>query len=69
MTRFGEISPLWPKVNNLWQTLYGSFSVWQHFEPTLAKLYGFWKHFEPTLAKLYGFGGNLNCCKWQSIEK
>ena len=41
VTRFGEISPLLPKVNNLWQTLYCLFSVSQHFEPTLAKLYVF----------------------------
>ena len=34
VTRFGEISPFWTKVNNLWQTLCGLFSVWQHFEPT-----------------------------------
>ena len=34
-----EISPLWPMEHNLRQTLYGLFSVWQHFEPTQAKLY------------------------------
>ena len=39
VTRFGKISPLWSKVNNIWQTLYDLFCVWQHFAPTLAKLY------------------------------
>ena len=33
VTRFGEISPFWPKVNNLRQT-FDRFS----FEPTLAQI-------------------------------
>ena len=39
VTRFGKILPLWPKENNLWYPLYGLFSVWQHFDPTLVKRY------------------------------
>ena len=32
---------LWPKVNKLWQAFEGLFSIWQHFEATLANFYVF----------------------------
>ena len=38
MTRFAEISPLWQHLMNLCQMVEGLVSVWQIFEPTLAKL-------------------------------
>ena len=37
VSRFGEISPLWPKVSNLWQIFEGISKVWQNVELTLVK--------------------------------
>ena len=37
MTRFGEISQLWPKVNNLRQIFEGLCGFWQNVELTLVK--------------------------------
>ena len=37
VTRIGQISPLWQNFINLCQMVEGLFSVWQKFEPALAK--------------------------------
>ena len=55
VTRFGEISPLWQNFMNLCQMVEGIFSVWQIFEPTLAKLKCFWAAFQ--------------CCPWPKIDE
>ena len=44
-TRFGEISPLRQQKLSFWQFLWGSFSHWQYFEPTLAILYAIGQSF------------------------
>jgi len=35
-SRFGKISPRWPKVNRPWQAFKALFSIWQHFVAKLA---------------------------------
>ena len=55
VTRFGEISPLWQHLMTLCQMVEGLISVWQNFEPTVAKMLYFWAVFQ--------------CCKWPNIEK
>ena len=41
VSRFGKISPLCQQKCSLWQSLEGSFSLWQNFDPTWANVYGF----------------------------
>ena len=55
MTKFGEISPLWQNIKNIWQLYEGLISIWQTFEPTLENSMCFW--------------ANLRCCKWPNIEQ
>ena len=38
VTRFGEISPLWPKFTSLGQIFDSLFHIWQNAKATLAKL-------------------------------
>ena len=38
VTRFGEISPLWPKFTSLGQIFDSLFHIWQYAKATLAKL-------------------------------
>ena len=42
VTRSGEISPLWHNFQSLGQIFKGSFSIWQNFDPTLAKMLCYW---------------------------
>ena len=53
VTTFGEISPLWQHILQLWQNWDGLVSIWQNFEPTLAKVVCYWAKF--------------HCCKWPKI--
>ena len=55
VTRFGEISPLWQNILRLRQNLSGLFSIWQNFEPILAKVLFYWS--------------NYHYCKWPNNEK
>ena len=55
VTRFGEISPLWQNILRLRQNLSGLFSIWQNFEPILAKVLFYW--------------ANYHYCKWPNNEK
>ena len=42
VTRFGEISPFWPKFKLIWQHFEGLFSICPNFECTLATIVCFW---------------------------
>ena len=44
VTRFGEISPFWPKFKLIWQNFEGLFSIWHNFESTLANFVCFWAY-------------------------
>ena len=39
VNRFCDILLVWQKFKSLWQLVKGLFSIWQHFEPTLANIY------------------------------
>ena len=55
VTRFGEISPFWPKFTNLWQCFDGLFLIWQNSKPTWENLLHYW--------------ANFHFCKWPNIER
>ena len=43
VTRFGEISQLWLRFKNLWQTFKAAFIVGQNYATTLAKFHVLWQ--------------------------
>ena len=45
VTRFGKISPLWQKLNSLWQFNEGLFGIWQILLPTSANFVYNWANF------------------------
>ena len=46
VTRFGEILALCHNVKKLWSFWKSSFSIWKHFEPSLANFICFWAIFQ-----------------------
>ena len=42
VTRFGEISPLWPNLKSFGQLIESLFSIWQTFEPGLTNFVSNW---------------------------
>ena len=45
VTRFGKISPLWQKLNSLWQFNEGLFGIWRILLPTSANFVYNWANF------------------------
>ena len=45
VTRFGEILPLWHNCKSLGCIFEGSFTIWQNFDPTVAKMFYYWASF------------------------
>ena len=55
VTRFGEISPFWPKFKLIWQHFEGLFSIGHNIESSLAPFVSFW--------------ANVCCCEQPYNEK
>ena len=55
VTRFGTISPFWPKLKLIWQHFEALFSIWHNFESALANFVCFW--------------ANVYCCEQPYNEK
>ena len=54
VTKFGENSPLWQIIKNLWQYISGLLDFGQSFQLTLAQFVSYWVYF--------------HCWKWPNIE-